>query len=218
MTSTPLPASLESILGEIQKALNAKLYYPALIANLTLPEICVGLELPPESRTVKKNDYIGFIDKHGGGIIAMGVNGEQCYQLRCGLVHRGGSAAHPENEITHYIFTTPESGSTVHGVPLVDQGGAFHAKFLDIIIFCSSMRDAVKTWHQAVKHNPKVALNAERILSLRPDGVFPIVVGRSVLATGAAMNYLNTYAGIKLGAVAESGQPNRRHNVRQRRR
>jgi hypothetical protein len=41
-----LPLALESILGDMRRAIEARLYYPAVLVALTLPEICAALELP----------------------------------------------------------------------------------------------------------------------------------------------------------------------------
>jgi hypothetical protein len=38
-----LPLPLEHIIQDVRRAINARLYYPALVVSLTIPEICVSL-------------------------------------------------------------------------------------------------------------------------------------------------------------------------------
>lgn len=179
----PLPAPLASILQDIQKALDAKLYYPALIVTLTLPEICAGMTLTPSENTVKKEHYIKFVETYAPNIDnALGLSGDECFQLRCGMVHRGGSAMHPQNNLTHYIFTIPESEQKLHGATL--EVGEWVAKTLDLIAFTEVMIGAVYEWFEKNRNNQAVHQAASEVLSVRPEGLPPFIIGKPLLASG----------------------------------
>src|SRR5262245_2274592 len=95
----PLTA-LDSILVDIQRAIDAKLYYPALLVALTIPDICAALTLD-KSVNVTARDYIRFVERYTvaepgadpEAVNFIGVDGVMCYRLRCGVVHRGNSSA-----------------------------------------------------------------------------------------------------------------------------
>ena len=55
---------MELILKEIERALDAKLYYLALQASLTLPDICGALQ--SDDGVAKNYKYIAWYDKRTG--------------------------------------------------------------------------------------------------------------------------------------------------------
>lgn len=181
-----LPSPLKSILDDIDLAIRAGLYYPALTVALTLPDICVGLTLQGADFVTKRH-YVDFVDKYtkpgptekGAGL---GMSGLDCYQLRGGVIHRGNAAGHPHWPNTHAIFTTPNSGATLHGFSM--QSGQHSAAMFDLEIFCSVMKRAVQSWYLDNFENPKVVANLEMLLRWRPTGVYPFVGGAPVIASG----------------------------------
>jgi hypothetical protein len=183
-----MPWQLERVLEEIHRAFQAKLYYAALTIALTLPDICVGLTLDDED-FVKKQHYVGFVEQYApidltGKRRSIGMTGEDCYHIRCGLIHRGNAAGNPFFDVTHVIFTTPETGRTFHGFGMHTADDSGRAAFFDVESFCAAMEDAVRRWYLANRTNPKVQANLSRMLSHRPFGVPPFVVGGPVIASG----------------------------------
>lgn len=58
-----LPLQLETIANDINRAIDARLYYPALLSALTIPEICSALAMD-RMQFVKERHYVAFIDTY----------------------------------------------------------------------------------------------------------------------------------------------------------
>jgi hypothetical protein len=151
-TSMTLPAinpfsPLGLVVGDIERAYHAKLYYPALLVALTVPEVCEGLILD-KSEIVKQKHYVGFVEKYAPQS-ELGVSGIECYRMRGGLVHRADFAGHPKAEWTNIIFTIPETGTEVHGITvqgITAQGEvAKTGILLSLRNFCVTMVNAANT-------------------------------------------------------------------------
>jgi hypothetical protein len=90
-TRTVAVFTLASVLADIQWCIDAKLYYPALLIALTVPEISSALALD-NTVFVKAEHYIPFVDKYTTPE-ALGCDGQMCYRLRGGIVHRASCIA-----------------------------------------------------------------------------------------------------------------------------
>lgn len=174
-----LPSPLESILNDIHRAIEAKLYYPALAVSLSLPDICVALTFTRD-QFVKSEHYIAFVDKYAFGR-GIGLTGEECYRLRGGVLHRANAAGHAYFQGTHMLVFVGEGG--LHGLTAhVDDKSA---ACLHLECFCSGMLAGVHAWYADHKDDPVVRGNLPKLLSLRPDGVPPFVKGQPVIASEA---------------------------------
>lgn len=172
-----LPLPLETVLDDMWRSIDARLYYPALAVALTIPDICVGLTMP-KAEFLKKSHYNKFIADYGNGELPL----EECYMLRGGVVHRADLRSHPHIPTSHVIFTTPESAIRIHSVTMEVAGKS--ALVFDLRLFCGAMANAARRWYEANKRNPIVGENLKNLIRLRPDGLSPFVVGLPVLASG----------------------------------
>jgi hypothetical protein len=172
---------LERIISDIEKSIAAKLYYPALLVTLTLPEICMGLMLP-RSKFVKQPHYVDFIDRYTKAS-NLGLDGAGCYQLRGGLVHRADLRGHAYFEGTHVVFTVPESQGFIHSLSV--QVGDKIALMFDLEIFCAAMISAARNWFDVHKDDPQVLENLKNLIRWCPEGLSPFVGGTPVVASGA---------------------------------
>lgn len=173
----PLP--LERVLQDIKGAIAAKLYYPALLVSLTVPEICAALALD-RNVFVKEKHYVAFVDQYATP--ELGLSGIDCYRLRGGVVHRADFRGHPFFDATHVIFTTPGSGTSMHAFSLIN--GDKTAAMFDLVTFCNAMDLAARRWSEDHKTDPKVAENLKNLISPRPNGVLPFTEGFAVVASG----------------------------------
>jgi hypothetical protein len=171
---------LGNVLGDISRAIEAKLYYPALLVSLTIPEICSGLMLD-RSTMVKEKHYVAFINNYTKPN-ELGLSGLECYRLRGGLVHRANLAGHPKLDYTHVIFTLPTELLAVHGIDI--EGNGKKAVCLDLRAFCGAMRVAAEKWFQDHGTNTVVVENMRNLISFRPNGVQPFFGGNPVVASG----------------------------------
>jgi len=64
---------------------------------------------------VKEKHYAAFVDKYTSPL-ELGLDGLSCYRLRGGVIHRENAAGHPKFSGTHVIFTTPETGASIHAM------------------------------------------------------------------------------------------------------
>jgi hypothetical protein len=79
---------METILEEIERALAAELWYAAIVMALTLPDICASLEAVPNARPDgQRARYQSWVRRYG--TYHLGVGDEDCWSLRCGVVHEG---------------------------------------------------------------------------------------------------------------------------------
>jgi hypothetical protein len=79
---------MESVLLEIEKTMEAGLWYAAVALSLTLPDICASLEARPNARSDgQKARYKSWLNKNLAGKI--GLSADECWGLRSGVVHQG---------------------------------------------------------------------------------------------------------------------------------
>ncbi|MFB6419508.1 glutamine--tRNA ligase/YqeY domain fusion protein [Bradyrhizobium tunisiense] len=176
----PGDSPLASVLSDVQRAISVGLYYPALLAALTLPEICVGLTLDAKD-FVKKSHYVDFVNRYTTPS-SLGTDGENCYHLRGGLVHRGNLAGHPYVGCTHVIFVSPQARATMHALSLVV--GEKQAAMFDLVLFCNEMITAVQRWYEKHHADAKVEANMKNLIRFCPDGLAPFVKG-PIVASGS---------------------------------
>jgi hypothetical protein len=185
----PLPvlypfSPLALVLSDIERAIQAKLYYPALLVALTIPEICVALTLDKKV-FVREQHYVAFIDKYTtpGGPNGLGMSGIDCYRLRGGVVHRANFAGHPKVDWTNVVFTVPETGPQIHALSIKVQEKT--AAMFSLGLFCRAMIGAAHAWYEDHKDDAKVAEAMNDMIRWCPNGLAPFVGGAPVVASGS---------------------------------
>jgi hypothetical protein len=171
------------VLNDIERAIEAKLYYPALLVALTIPEICVALTLDKKD-FLKEKHYVGFVDKYTtpGGPDGLGMSGLDCYRLRGGVVHRTNFSGHPKVDWTNVIFTVPETGLQIHAMSI--RAPEKLAAMLSLTTFCKAMIAAARKWYDDHKDDPKVAQSMNDMIRWCPTGLPPFVGGAPIVASG----------------------------------
>lgn len=100
---------MELILKEIELALDAKLYYLALEASLTLPDICAALQ--SDDGRASKSKYIAWYDTYAKEPGNLSISGKDCYYFRCSYVHQA-QTTHENATYSRIIFLAP----ACHGI------------------------------------------------------------------------------------------------------
>ena len=172
---------LAAVLGDIQRAIDVRLYYPALLTALTVPDICVALALD-NSVFVKEKHYVAFVDKYTTPR-ELGLSGQECYRLRGGVVHRANMAGHDKFDATHVIFTIP-GGSSLHAFSIVNEATGKRGAMFDLVMFCTAMVSAAYRWYEEHQNNSQVEQNMQNLIRYCPNGLAPFVVGTPVVASG----------------------------------
>jgi hypothetical protein len=164
----------------MKRCIEARLYYPALLVALTIPEICMALTMS-KAEFVKKAHYVHFVDKYTTPA-QLGLSGIDCFMLRGGLIHRADLRGHAHFAASHVIFSTPESKLKMHALSMKVREKV--AVVFDLELFCRAMDAAARQWFQENKTNALIEENAKNLIRLCPKGLSPFVVGQPILASG----------------------------------
>ncbi len=167
------------VLNDIERSIEARLYYPALLITLTVPEICSALAMD-KSVFVRERHYVEFLEKFAPN--GVGLSPVDCYRLRGGLVHRASFSGHDKFGWTHVLFTTPEGRLGVHAITI--SSGGKRGLALDVAIFCREMIAAADRWYEANGKNPLVRSNMPHLIRFCPNGLAPFYEGLPIVASG----------------------------------
>jgi hypothetical protein len=122
MDQMKTPSPLEPILSDIQKALEARLYYLAIAVSLSLPDVCVALAREPGEKFKRGENKLKYEAWCTENLITEFQHfpeiehliAADVYRLRCGVVHEGNFGR--DGRFERIIFTVPESGLSAHDV------------------------------------------------------------------------------------------------------
>jgi hypothetical protein len=184
-----VPEELTAILREIEKALDAKLYYLAIAVALSVPDICACLEFDPDNPTrATMKTYSTWCNTNIGSKFD-NLNGDDLFYLRCGILHRG-NFDNGKSKFNRVLFLCPESVIKAHDAvftvePGVKIGGKDAEELrlsgkilhLDVVRFCNSIMDAARAWSVSKSDDPNVQRNLPNLIRYRPDGLPPFSVG-----------------------------------------
>jgi len=160
---------IDELQEEVQAALDSELYVVALTAALAIPDICGALE-SETGRATGENYRRWYSDNLAAKYRWLAP--EDCYQLRCSMLHQGRSATRNYSRI---VFTAP-GPITFHNNIMDDTLN------LDIVTFCQDIMAAASAWLQRSEETAVVQANLAHLMRWRPDGLAPYVVGVPVLS------------------------------------
>lgn len=162
---------MKDIIEAIQKNLEDKNYYSALFLAVMLPSICGALE--SENGEDSRGKYIAWYDKNIKGLF---LKGNDCYQLRCSLLHQAKTTS-KKSSFSRVIFTFPvPSGNTFHNNVLND------VLNLDIPIFCRTLVNSVNEWLKTNTYNKNCINNMKNTIKVYPKGLPPYIVGHPIIS------------------------------------
>jgi hypothetical protein len=163
---------MDVITREIERALDNNLFYLAIIASLTLPDICSALESEDGIATKKK--YIAWCDSWFLPKYPT-LTSIELYSLRCGIIHQG-KATHTQINYSRILFTLPVPQHTVLHNNIMND-----ALNLDASIFCHDMIQCVVNWYIQEKTSPYVLANLPNMVRYYSNGLAPYVVGFPII-------------------------------------
>jgi hypothetical protein len=169
---------MEVILREIERALDAGLYYLAVASALTLPDICSALE-SPDGETSKAK-YRAWFDTWLQATYPQ-ISSLDIYSLRCGVVHQGTSE-HARMQYSRIVFTLPNPQGIVMQSGAISATGGVPILAVDACLFCRNLMDGVFRWYSAKRSDPSVKANMPRLLQFRPNGFPPHLIGLPLIA------------------------------------
>ena len=113
---------MEEFIDALEKSIADSNWYSSLFVALTLPDICGRIEYPNKSSSKR---YAEWFDKYLGSMYTKPVgdmvhtflSGNDCYALRCALLHEGLEEIgeqRAQEVLECFYFTEPPGFGTVH--------------------------------------------------------------------------------------------------------
>lgn len=162
--------AMEDVLDEVDRALQAGLFYLALAGALTVPDLCAVAETPELGVRAR---YERWWDEHLGQEYAQMAGGAVAYQLRCAVLHEGSYQLR-SGGFSRVIFLEP--GGSIQGhLNIVND-----ALWLDLPTLVRDILVAGRTWRSGVTE--EVESRLERHVRRHPNGLAPYIVGCPVIA------------------------------------
>jgi hypothetical protein len=161
---TPQLDTFDSYLSQIEQALGAGLYYPALALSLAVPDICASCELAPEVSSADK--YQNWCTRY---FRINTLEAHEIWTLRCAFLHNGTakfSTRHRSRRDTVGI-SLRWSGSRPPGMVQVDSVGP-RDPLHDVALLCIWIVQAARRWKEDHKHDPKVARALAELFGVTP--------------------------------------------------
>lgn len=168
---------MEVLFNQIHVAARLNLYYLALFAALTLPDICAAMDAPDGE--AHKPLYIQWFDKfvaplHSSGASGTGpITGQVAYELRCSILHQA-RARDPKHffAVVGFVPAANPMTSVTLAIGKLTVNGKEEPNFLALTIvdFCEKVLTGARTWLDSARGTDLFELNYERFVRLRPEG------------------------------------------------
>lgn len=171
---------MRTVVDQTAKALEHRLYYVALIAALTIPDMAAALE-SSDGRT-DGTRYISWYEKWVRPRLLESrdrenpLTGKMCYGFRCGMLHQGRSA-HDYHPYERIVFIEP--GHQHFSLHYCTVGGKILVIQLDA--FVREVLDGCLLWLKDVGCTEPFKTNYDNFARRHPDGLAPYIVGPSVV-------------------------------------
>ena len=162
---------MRDLLEQIRIALKNDLYYIALFVALAIPDICGAIQ--SEDGEASKDKYVAWFEKYLALIYSKGhedfMSGEDCYYLRCSLLHQG-SLKHKRSKYDRIMFFEPSSWG-VHNIVIKTKKET--VLIIDVILFCQDIISATKQWLDENKDMGNYKKNYNRFMRRYAEGIPP---------------------------------------------
>jgi hypothetical protein len=154
-------------------AAHAGLQLVGLGAALAIPDMCAAME-SADGRTEGAR-YKQWFDHHVAPRYAGFLTGEDCYMLRCSMLHQG-TTQHPKGNFARFLFTEAGGGVVMHNNVMND------ALNLDVVRFVDDIVGAAVAWIATAEQTQVYKDNFPRFIQRYPQGLPPFIVGAPVIS------------------------------------
>lgn len=168
---------MESLLTQIEKGIDANLYYLSLFISLSIPDICAALESSDGKTSGTKykkwvNNYLVSIKP---SMYGERLSADHIWLFRCALLHQGRTTK-DGIEYQRILFFEPgiETGLHVASCCIVGAKTKDKSLLIDINKFCTDIISAARLWVKENEANPNYQKNYERLIKRYPKGVSPV--------------------------------------------
>lgn len=171
---------MRDYLDQVRRASDAHLYYIALAGALIIPDMCGAMELPDGE--AKGPRYISWFDryiapKYGAGPEGTSaLTGDDCYGLRCSLIHQGRLKPH-KGSYSRVLFIEPGAARFVaHNNVMRD------ALNIDVRLFISDMLAGAEAWLEHAEGTAEYKQNYGKAMQRYAEGLPPYITDVPVIA------------------------------------
>jgi hypothetical protein len=183
---------LRSLLNQLEKSLEANLYYVSLMTALTIPDIAAALE--SDDGLAKGSRYVAWYEKwvrpRFSELVMASLpedvrqhmqnlenplTGEACYLFRCALLHQG-TTQHPKAKYSRIIFIEP--GATTN---VIHYGQMNDVLMIDLPSFCREVIAGTSLWFAEAEKTDSFRKNYDRFVRRYEGGLKPYIVGVPVI-------------------------------------
>ncbi len=169
---------MRDLFQQIERAAAANLYYVALLAGLSLPDICGAME--SDNGEANRKKYIAWFDRWVAPKYmvrgASSLSGEVCYYYRCSSLHQG-RAAHPRLGYSRVLFVEPGATTNVFHNNILND-----ALNIDLRLFVRDLLAGALEWLQQAEGSVNYKRNFALFMQRYPNGLAPYIVGVPVIA------------------------------------
>jgi hypothetical protein len=160
--------------------MRADLYYVAIAICASLPDVCANLEAADGQAGWK--GYKRWFRENVGDALGR-FNEDECYELRCGVLHRGATRGSKDGHSTYerFVFVGRESNLILEVPQVVGPEGSRHL-VIDVRGFCETMIASAEKWEGKVAKNPAIQANMGRLIRRYPEGLPNFMKGISLIA------------------------------------
>ena len=166
-----------------RRAISGDNLYAALILALIIPDICGSIADPGPGKT--RSRYIRWFRRwaepkftsrapssaHPHHVF---ISAEDCYQIRCSLIHSGSSEIEPNqrNILATFMFCDRSVGSHMNWFEGNTINGVRQPNFLQVKVdlFSAEMFSAADEWDEAVAQDPDIQAEKEKLLVIHTRG------------------------------------------------
>lgn len=163
---------LDPFLNTIHYAARGPFAQLAVVSSLTLPDICVSLADPADSRKDRGKRYMAWCKQNLSELFPY-LTPSDIWSLRCGVSHSGrmGDAT---NSFGRYLLTL--SGNHMMSSCVIND-----AYTESVTVFCDKFCFAAKSWLDTHRQLEPIRTNLRRLVRVHGDGVRPYLFGIPVL-------------------------------------
>jgi hypothetical protein len=169
---------MESLTHALKSSLEQHNWYASVILALTLPDICGKIEFPDEysgaryKKWCKKYlepKYTRQIGPKRMGSIHTFLSGDDCYALRCALLHEGSddiTEQRARESLDRFHFTAPPKSGSMH----CNQKGAVLQ--LQVDAFAQDIISSISEWLTDIEADTEKQQKIEKLVKIYESFAF----------------------------------------------
>jgi hypothetical protein len=164
---------------QVRRVAQTDLYFVTLGAALAIPDMCAGMDAP-DGRTSGAR-YVTWFDKHvapkytAGPAQTPSLSGDDCYGLRCAMLHQGRLQPH-KGSYSRIVFFEPHGGIILHNNVMND------VLNIDVRHFALDMVESAEAWLVSAENTTNYHANYAHFMQRYPQGLPPYIGGIPVIA------------------------------------